>query len=52
MSFAENTQRRELEARVESLEAQVKDLTRRLDDLSNAERKRQDTLGLKKASNG
>lgn len=52
MNMSEATQFRELAARVASLESQVKDLTRRLDDLSAAERKRQDTLTLKKASNG
>lgn len=50
MNLAEATQFRELAARVQSLEAQVKDLTRRLDDLSNAERKRTETLTLKKAN--
>ena len=52
MSFADNALRKELEARVATLEERIKDLTRRLDDLSAAERKRQDTLSLKKASNG
>ena len=52
MNMAEVAANKELQARVTSLEAQVKDLARRLDDLSAAERKRQDTLTLKKASNG
>lgn len=45
MNIAEATKFRELTARVESLERQVADLTRRLDDFSKADR----TLKLKKA---
>lgn len=50
MNMAEASANRELVARVAALETQLKDLTRRLDDLSAAERKRADTLGLKKAN--
>ncbi len=57
MSIADATARRELTERVTSLEAQVKDLTRRMDDQSKAHRviaddveKVSKTLTLKKAN--
>lgn len=50
MNIAEASRMRELLARVDSLERQVADLTRRLDDLSKAERAKDDsTLRLKKS---
>lgn len=50
MNIAEASRMRELTARVDSLERQVADLTRRLDDLSKAERAKEDsTLRLKKS---
>lgn len=50
MNIAEASRMRELLARVDSLERQVADLTRRLDDLSKAERAKEDsTLRLKKS---
>jgi cell division protein FtsB len=57
MSFADNAANKVLMARVEALEAQVKDLTRRMDDQSKAHRliaedvEKSRTLTLKK-SNG
>lgn len=48
MNIAEASRMRELLARVDSLERQIADLTRRLDDLSKAERAKEDkTLKLK-----
>lgn len=48
MNMAEASAFRELKARVETLEKQVADLTRRLDDFSKADRaKQQETLKLK-----
>lgn len=50
MNIAEASRMRELLARVDSLERQVADLTRRLDDMSKAERAKDDsTLRLKKS---
>jgi uncharacterized protein YceH (UPF0502 family) len=50
MNIAEASRMRELLARVDSLERQVADLTRRLDDVSKAERAKDDsTLRLKKS---
>jgi uncharacterized protein YceH (UPF0502 family) len=50
MSLAEAAAFRELKARVDTLERQVADLTRRLDDFSKAERAKEDTtLRLKKS---
>lgn len=50
MNIAEASRMRELLARVDSLERQVADLTRRLDDISKAERAKEDsTLRLKKS---
>ena len=56
MSFADNAANKVLMARVEALEAQVKDLTRRMDDQSKAHRliaedvEKSRTLTLKKAN--
>lgn len=47
MNIAEAAANRVLQGRVESLERQVADLARRLDDISKAERTRE-TLKLKK----
>lgn len=50
MNIAEASRMRELLARVDSLERQVADLTRRMDDISKAERAKDDsTLRLKKS---
>jgi uncharacterized protein YceH (UPF0502 family) len=49
MNIAEASRMRELLARVDSLERQVADLTRRLDDVSKAERAKDETLRLKKS---
>ena len=51
MNMAEGARLRQVETLVQSLEAQVKELTRRVDDLSNAERARteRETLRLKKS---
>lgn len=50
MNIAEASRMRELTSRVDHLERQVADLTRRLDDLSKAERAKEDsTLRLKKS---
>lgn len=52
MNLAESARFREALAKIESLIEQVKDLSRRVDELSAADRKRIDTLSLKKAVNG
>lgn len=50
MNIAEATAFRELKGRVDDLERKVADLTRRLDDVSKAERAKDDsTLRLKKS---
>lgn len=50
MNIAEAARMRELVSRVDHLERQVADLTRRLDDFSKAERTKEDsTLRLKKS---
>jgi hypothetical protein len=51
MNIAEGQRLKQLEAKVDALEKELKDAVRRLDDFSAAERARE-TLKLKKQANG